>query len=112
MSNVHKGHAGDHSNYKGWLMGNFMPEDSPLHSRDLEVKWGTPKAGWEREEWSPAIQQKTISILISGECVTIFPDEEVVMKNTGDYVIWSDVAHSFRAITDCTVLTIRWPSIK
>lgn len=109
---VHKGNVGDHTDYQGWFMGHFMPKDSPMHSCDLEIKWGTAKAGWTRDEWASAIEQQTISILISGECVMLFPDGEVILKNAGDYVIWQNIEHGFRAITDCTVLTIRWPSVE
>lgn len=110
MKNIFKGNASETNDYQGWFMGHFLPKDYPMHSNDLEMKWGSVKAGWTREEWAPAIEQQTISILISGECVTVFPDEEVELKKPGDYVIWQNVSHSFRAITDCTLLTIRWPS--
>jgi len=112
MQMIAKGNAGDTNDYNGWFVGHFLPGDSPRHSSDLEVKWGTAKAGWEREEWAPAIDRQTISILIRGECVTVFPDEEVSMKKPGDFVTWKNVPHTFRAISDCTVLTIRWPSVE
>ena len=112
MKKIAKGSVKDATDYQEWFMGHFMPEDSPMHSKDIEIKWGTAKAGWTRNPWAPAIERHSISILITGECATVFEDEEAVLKKPGDYVLWYNVPHSFRAITDCTVLTIRWPSTK
>jgi len=112
MKKLIKGNATDIKDYQGWFIGHFIPKNSPMNTNHLEVKWGTAKTGWVRKEWALAVEQQSISILISGECVTIFPDEEVEMKRSGDYVLWQNIPHSFRAITDCTVLTIRWPSVE
>ncbi|MEU6133818.1 hypothetical protein [Nocardioides sp. NPDC047086] len=45
----------DGAERRGWLIGHFIDsEDSPLHSTDVEIKWGTHQAGEERHEWTVA----------------------------------------------------------
>ena len=60
------------------------------------------------------MKAKTISILIKGKFLLIFPEEnkEIVLEKQGDFVFWdSKVYHGSEALEDSTVLTIRWPSI-
>ena len=96
----------------GWFLGHFItPEDDPRSTEDLEVKWGVHQAGDSRTEWAVNNQAATLSILIHGEFRLQFEDKEIVLSREGDYVLWSaGVAHTWIAQTDCTILTVRYPS--
>ena len=98
--------------YRGWILGHFVrPEEHPLHSLDVEVKWTTHAAGETRPEWSPAAPVRTLNLLIRGRFAVLFPDDEVVLEKEGDFVVFGPgVAHSFRAIEESLVMAIRWPS--
>jgi len=97
----------------GWFLGHFMQgDDNPLHSTDLEVKWFTHARGETRREWSPASEVRTLSILIRGRFVLLFPDHEVLLQREGDFVLFGpEIAHSYRCEEESLVLSIRWPSI-
>ena len=98
---------------RGWFMGHFItPADDPRSLSNLEVKWAVHKAGEGRPEWATNTEATTLSILIAGQFRIQFPDQEVVLKSEGDYVLWlPGVAHHWCADIDSTILTIRWPSI-
>jgi quercetin dioxygenase-like cupin family protein len=98
--------------YRGWILGHFVrPEEHPLHSQDVEVKWTTHAAGETRPEWSPAAPVRTLNLLIRGRFAVLFPGEEVVLEREGDFVVFGPgIAHSFRAIEESLVMAIRWPS--
>ena len=100
-------------NTRGWFLGHFIPgEDNPLHNADLEVKWFTHARGETRREWSPASEVRTLSILIRGRFVLLFPEHEVLLEKEGDFVLFGPgIAHSFRSENESLVLTVRWPSI-
>jgi quercetin dioxygenase-like cupin family protein len=110
----HFGNVADASREtRGWFVGHFMPgEDSPLKSRDVELKWFTHAKGETREEWSPASAARTLNILIRGHFVLRFPDREVALAREGDFVLFGPgVPHSFRSVEESLVLTVRWPSV-
>jgi len=98
---------------RGWFHGHFMPgEDNPLRTSDVEIKWFTHAKGETRATWAPGNPVKTLNILVRGHFVLLFPDEEVVLSQEGDYVLFGpDVPHSFRSEEESLVLTVRWPSI-
>jgi quercetin dioxygenase-like cupin family protein len=100
------------ANRWGWFLGHFItPTDDPRSTSILEVKWSDHKAGDTRPEWAMNVEATTLSILIRGRFRLQFPDQEFLLSREGDYVIWSPgVAHCWSAESDCTVLTIRWPS--
>ncbi len=97
---------------EGWFMGHFItPKDDPRSTEELEVKWGVHQAGDSRSEWAVNNQAATLAILIHGEFRLQFEDREIVLSREGDYVLWSaGVAHTWIAETDCTILTVRYPS--
>ncbi|QIR37946.1 signal peptidase I [Tolypothrix sp. PCC 7910] len=96
----------------GWFMGHFItPVDDPRSTEELEVKWGVHKAGDSRTQWAVNNQAATISILMNGKFRLQFEDQEIVLSREGDYVLWcAGVPHTWIAESDCTILTIRWPS--
>jgi hypothetical protein len=83
------GNAGDPAkNSKGWFAGHFMPgEDNPLRTSDVELKWFTHAKDETRHEWAPANPVRTLNILIRGRFVLLFPEQEVLLQNEGDYVL-------------------------
>ena len=104
--------AVDGSSRWGWFIGHFIePSDSPRSTSDVEVKWATHKAGEGRSEWAVNASATTLSIVISGCFRLQFSDREVVLSQPGDYALWlPGVPHWWLAESDCTVLTVRWPS--
>ena len=112
-SEVIVGNAGvDGSSRWGWFIGHFIePSDSPRSTPDVEVKWATHKAGEGRSQWAVNAEATTLSILISGCFRLQFSEREVVLSQPGDYALWlPGVRHWWLAESDCTVLTVRWPS--
>ena len=90
-----------------------MGADNPLGTSELELKWGHHKKGETRAEWSPPSAVRTLNVLIRGRFVLLFPDNEVLLQNEGDYVFFGpDIAHSYRCEEDTLILTVRWPSVQ
>jgi len=100
---------------RGWLIGHFIqPESGPRHSSDVEVKWAEHPAGDERHEWTDAESEvrTTMVMLLRGAFTVRLPDGDEHMKREGDFVVFGPgTAHSWRAIQDSIVLTVRWPSV-
>ncbi|HEY9297853.1 MAG TPA: signal peptidase I [Phormidium sp.] len=112
-SNVVVGNAhSEGANRSGWFLGHFInPIDDIRSTSSLEVKWGIHPAGDGRSEWAMNEEATTLSILIKGRFHVKFPEQEVLLSREGDYVLWSPgVPHSWSAESDCTILTVRWPS--
>ncbi|MBD2184204.1 signal peptidase I [Planktothrix sp. FACHB-1355] len=97
----------------GWFIGHFInPANDPRSSSNLEVKWGSHKAGEGRREWAMNAQATTLSILVSGRFRLQFPDTEVLLSREGDYALWCPgVPHCWLAEEESTILTVRWPSL-
>ena len=104
--------ASEGANRWGWFIGHFItPVDDPRSTEVLEVKWGIHKAGESRTQWAVNNLAATLSILINGRFLLQFEDREVVLTQEGDYVLWcAGVSHTWVAESDCTILTVRWPS--
>ena len=100
------------ANRWGWFMGYFItPDDDPRSTTALEIKWGVHKAGDCRTDWAVNNTAATLSILINGQFCLQFEDREMVLSREGDYVLWcAGVPHCWVAQSDCTILTVRWPS--
>jgi hypothetical protein len=112
--NVHVGNAdADGLGNRGWLLGHFMPADSPLHSMEAEVKWGVHRVGERRAAWATGETRSALLVLIEGVFHVELRDRTVVLSHRGDYVFWGPgVDHSWTACMDPTVvLTVRWPSL-
>lgn len=97
----------------GWFIGHFItPADDPRSTEALEVKWAIHKAGDTRTQWAVNTQATTLSVLIGGRFRLQFEDREIVLAREGDYVLWCPgVGHTWVAESDCTILTVRWPSL-
>ncbi len=97
------------SNYRGWFMGAFLNEESPLLQENVELKWATHKKGERRKDWSMGDEKQSISILISGKFKLIFDDREETLSQQGDFVYWGpQVPHTWEALEDSTIMTVRF----
>jgi len=102
----------------GWFVGQFVPPASGLrHQADVEVKWGVHPDGEKRPQpWANG-HATTISVLIRGTLRVTFhigaTRQIVTMQKEGDYIIFApDAVHSWEAIGDTVVLSVRFPSVE
>jgi quercetin dioxygenase-like cupin family protein len=114
MQDVYQGNAfEDGKDTRGWIVGDFLPAWTGLHKTDkVEMKWSHLQAGAKRDGWVTGETRTTLGIIVSGSFRYQFRDKSITLSNQGDYVMWGPgVDHSWEAVTDCLVITIRWPSI-
>jgi GNAT superfamily N-acetyltransferase len=134
---VYLGNAGeDGKDFGGWLVGDIPTwlarEDhspqatgklrpvwhyGPRGSSQVEVKWGRHRPGERRPTgWTVPADKTTLSVLVQGEFILRFRDPgdpdfwvELRLQKEGDYVIWREsVPHTWEALQDSLVLTVRW----
>ena len=93
-------------------MGHFIePVDDPRSTNAVEIKWHTHPAGDLKQAWTKSIEATTVAILISGRFIFRFPEQEVLLTQQGDYVLWAPgVFHRWQAEEESIILTLRWPS--
>jgi len=100
--------------HRGWLLGHFIdPAKAPARStRALEVKCGIHPAGQQRPEWTSGEDRSTLIILISGKFRLDLTTGSMTMTRPGDYITWGPgIDHSWQAVDDSVVVTVRWPSV-
>ena len=104
--------AEDTKDNRGWLLGHFIdPSEGVLHSKDVEVKWATHKAGEKRREWTADDQRTTLVLLVEGQFRVDLTEGNKLLSTQGDYVLWGPgIDHSWEALTDAVVMVVRWPS--
>jgi hypothetical protein len=108
---IETGNAKTDNTGTGWFVGHFMEKGTLAHTKDVEVKWGAHPKGEERKEWAVAEDRPTLTVLIRGRFVISFPNnEDVVLEKEGDYVLWNDIAHTWRSEGDTLTMCVRWPS--
>ena len=93
-------------------MGHFA--QPPFQSDAFEAKWGVHAKGEAKSQAAANKTAETVSVLIRGKFSISLPetDQTLILENEGDYVYWdSGIAHSWEALEDCVVLTLRWPSL-
>ncbi len=113
-SNWHRGNAAeDGRETRGWLLGHFIdPAEGIRSTKDVELKWGIHPAGEKRPEWTADDQRTTLVLLVAGHFVVHLTEGTVTMTRQGDYVVWGQgIDHSWEAVSDSVVLTVRWPSL-
>jgi hypothetical protein len=105
--------ANDTQDNRGWLVGHFIDAATGGVRSDgrVEVKWGIHPAGDKRPEWTADDQRTTLLISVSGEFRIDLSEGSQVLARQGDYAMWGPgIDHSWEAITDAIVITVRWPS--
>jgi hypothetical protein len=102
----------------GWFIGQFVPAElGQRHQTAVELKWGIHPDGEKRlQPWARG-HATTIAILVRGALRIEFhssPTSKVVtLQREGDYVVYGPtVMHSWEAIGDTLVLTVRFPSVE
>lgn len=99
------GNVHDHDDTRGWLVGSFA--EGIARTEGVEVKWGTHPAGEQRAGWS-SDARTTLLLLVSGRFRLDLPDQSHTLTRPGDYVLWAGEPHSWQAMDDSTVVTVRW----
>jgi quercetin dioxygenase-like cupin family protein len=80
-------------------------------SKDVEVKWGIHRTGDKRAEWTADEQRTTLVLLVQGNFRIDLTEGTVVLARQGDYALWGPgIDHSWEALSDSVVVTVRWPS--
>ena len=100
---------------RGWFLGHFRDPATGLpHSREVEIKWGTHYQGEEKTLLAANQSATTLSVLVSGAFRVWFPqyEREIILAEPGDYVVFAPgVAHTWRAMEDTVIISVRWPSL-
>jgi uncharacterized cupin superfamily protein len=104
--------AEDGRDARGWLLGHFIdPAVGMRSSKDVEVKWGIHRTGDKRAEWTADEQRTTLVLLVQGNFRIDLTEGTVVLARQGDYALWGPgIDHSWEALSDSVVVTVRWPS--
>lgn len=113
MAEWHFGNATeDTHDYRGWLVGHFVrPTETLRSSPDVEIKWGIHAAGEHRTHWATDADRTTCVLLVHGQFRVQLNETPITLTHQGDYLIWGTPnRHTWEAITDSVVITVRWPS--
>jgi hypothetical protein len=111
-SSIYIGSAPDDApEYRGWLLGHFMPPGDLRHSGDVEIKWGEHARGDRRAKWVSGEIRTALIVLVSGRFRVDFPGRQVLLAQRGDYVVFCGVDHSWFAEEESVILGVRWPSV-
>ena len=102
----------DRREARGWLLGQFIdPSEGVRSSKDVEVKWGIHPAGEKRAGWTADDQRTTLVLLVSGNFRIDLTEGSITLGRQGDYAVWGPgIDHSWEALSDSVVVTVRWPS--
>jgi quercetin dioxygenase-like cupin family protein len=94
------------------LLGHFIdPSQGVRSTKDVEVKWGVHPAGDKRPEWTSDEKRTTLLLLVQGAFRVDLTEGSAVLSRQGDYAVWGPgIDHSWEALADSTVITVRWPS--
>jgi hypothetical protein len=114
MSPAPRNAIADGLQHRGWFVGHFVdPAAGPRHSLDVEVKWSHHLAGDASTSVVVGDWRATLTLLVQGRFAVMVDGEQTLLERPGDYAIWSpapDRWHSWRALVDSVMLTVRWPS--
>lgn len=109
----HTGNAADDgTDTRGWIVGHFIdPSRGVRSTTDVEIKWAHHPKGDKRTGWTSDDQRTTLVMLISGHFQLKSTEGESTFTQQGDYAMWGPgVDHTWEAVEDSIVLTVRWPS--
>jgi hypothetical protein len=96
----------------GWFIGHKQKE-FPRQQEAASVKWSSHLKGEHRVS-AHEIDERvmTVSVLIKGSFRVRFDEQEILLQNEGDYVLYThNLSHESDALEDSTILTVRWPSV-
>jgi quercetin dioxygenase-like cupin family protein len=104
--------AEDTETTRGWLLGHFIdPSGGVRSTKDVEVKWGIHPAGERRSAWTSDDWRTTLLLLVDGRFRIDLTEGGKTLSKQGDYVLWGPgIDHSWEALADSIVVTVRWPS--
>ena len=92
---------------RGWFLGPFVDYAPRLAAHGVQVKWSRSSACDARSDWATGDETTSLAIVIDGSLLMQFRDEAVLLR-PGEFVVWTRVDHRWTAVTDCTVVTVRW----
>ena len=111
-----EGNVSDSEKYKGWFVGHFIEEHTPLKTDKVEIKWIDRPKGEIKKGLQTEHDAQTIMVLISGKMKIKFPSNNIekVLSKEGDYVSYNskDDSHESETLEDTKVIVIRWPSVQ
>jgi quercetin dioxygenase-like cupin family protein len=104
--------ADDGRDRRGWFLGHFIDSAEGVRSnKAVEVKWGIHPAGEKRPEWTADDQRHTLVLMVEGSFRIDLTGGSITLDKQGDYVVWGPgTDHTWEALTDSVVITVRWPS--
>lgn len=110
------GNAEHFPDSRGWFVGAFIDPAAGIRHAPVEVKWSDHPAGQERPGGiAPGADATTVTALVSGRFEVTFPGEHpdrVLLARPGDYAVFGPgVPHTWRALTDSTMFTVRWRTV-
>lgn len=111
--NWHAGNAEDDGrDTRGWILGHFIdPSQGVRSSKDVEIKWGIHPTGDKRAAWTADDERTTLVLLVQGTFRVDLTESSVTLEKQGDYLAWGPgIDHSWEALADSVVMTVRWPS--
>jgi mannose-6-phosphate isomerase-like protein (cupin superfamily) len=97
---------------RGWLVGQFFPEDSPFHDKKTEIYFKSFPKGDAGDKLHVHPQGIEYLIVLDGIVKIRVGDEEVILEK-GDYItITSNTPDKIVEIMeDVTIIGVRHPSI-
>jgi len=96
---------------RGWFIGDFIPQESLLHSEKCEIKWAYHLKGLKKNSGKELNENvRTAIVLIKGKWLTKFlkNENEIVLSTPGDYLIYTGAQHENEALENSHVIIIRW----
>lgn len=99
-------------NLKGWLVGQFLPENTPFKDDNVEIYYKTFPAGDKSDKMHNHPQGREYLIVISGKA-TMRIGDEIMELQTGDYVaIPNNTPDCLVEVKeDFSIIGVRHPSI-
>lgn len=102
-----------HPELVNWVVGYARPNDSPLRTNNVYVKWDRLKKGQKKATPTYEKTANTLGVLISGKIAQHFPGQNktIILKIMGDYIFFGpNTRHSWEVLEDCVIITVRWPA--
>lgn len=97
---------------KGWLIGQFLPEDTPFKDNNVEIYYKTFPKGDTTDKLHRHPQGKEYLIVISGKAKMRIGDE-IIELQAGNYVAIPNNTPDclVKVKEDFSIIGVRYPSI-